>query len=86
LRELLLELLLSEDELLSFSEICMDSTLVFLKVKRELPSSTGSANYDCYALALQTTEFDLEEINVPFVPTLRELETNTDPSHRQPVV
>jgi hypothetical protein len=70
----------SKDELLSFLKICMDSTFVHLKVRREPPSSGESANYDCYAVMVLMPEFDLQEIDIPLVPEL-ELRTSPDPAY-----
>jgi hypothetical protein len=70
----------SKDELRSFLQICMGSTFVFLKVKRDLSPSGDSANYDCYAVMVLMSEFDLQEIDNPLVPEL-ERRTCPDPAY-----
>jgi hypothetical protein len=56
------------EELLSFLEISMDSTMIMLKVKRDLSLSSSSENWDSYLVGLNLPDNNLEKVNTPFTP------------------
>lgn len=58
----------SKEELLSFLEISVDSTMVILKVKRDSSSSSSSESWDSYLIGVYLPEHNLEKINKPFIP------------------
>lgn len=57
----------SKEELLSFLEISVDSTMVILKVKRD-SSLSSSESWDSYLIGVYLPEHNLEKINKPFIP------------------
>ena len=58
----------TKEELLSFLEISMDSTMIMLKVKRDLSLSSSSENWDSYLVGLNLPDNNLEKVNTPFTP------------------
>lgn len=58
----------SKEELLSFLEISIDSTLVMLKVKHD-SSSSSPEKCDCYLIGLNLPVISLEQISKPFTFT-----------------
>jgi hypothetical protein len=58
----------SKEELLSFLEISVDSTMVILKVKRDSSSSSSSESWDSYLIGVYLPGNNLEKINKPFIP------------------
>ncbi len=61
---------LEKKELSSFLEISIDSTMIILKVKRDLSLSTSSENWDSYIVGLNLPEHSLEIVSKPFAPKL----------------
>ena len=64
----------TKEELLSFLEISIDSTMMMLKVKRDSSPSPSSENWDSYLVALNLPEHNLEKVNKPFtlkIPKLK---------------
>ena len=60
----------SKEELLSFLEISIDSTMIILKIKRD-SSLSSSQNYDFYIVGLNLPEPNLERVTKPFAPKFR---------------
>ena len=58
----------TKEELLSFLEISMDSTMIMLKVKHDLSLSSSSENWDSYLVGLNLPDNNLEKVNTPFTP------------------
>jgi hypothetical protein len=66
-RESIIELE-TKEELLSFLEISIDSTLIMLKVKRNSSLSSSSKNWDSYVVGLYLPEHNLEKVNKLLIP------------------
>jgi len=62
----------TKEELLSFLEISMDSTMMLLKVKRDSLLSP-SENWDSYLVGLNLSKYNLEKVNEPFIPKFPKL-------------
>ncbi len=58
----------TKEELLSFLEISIDSTMIMLKVKRDSSLSSSSENWDSYLVGLNLPDNNLEKVNTPFTP------------------
>lgn len=58
----------TKEELLSFLEISIDSTMIMLKVKRDSLLSPSSENWDSYIVGLNLSEHNFEKVNKPFIP------------------
>ena len=54
------------EELLSFLEISINSTMVMLKVKRDSSPSSSSENWDSYLVGLNLPDNNLGKVNTPF--------------------
>jgi hypothetical protein len=63
----------TKEELLSFLEISIDSTLIMLKVKRNSSLSPSSENWDSYVVGLNLPKHNLEKVNKPFIPKFSKL-------------
>lgn len=61
---------LGTEELLSFLEISIDSTMIILKIKHD-SSLSSSQNYDFYIVGLNLPEPNLERVTKPFAPKFR---------------
>jgi hypothetical protein len=66
-REDIIELETAE-ELLSFLEISINSTMVMLKIKRDSSLSPSSENWDFYLVGLNLPEHNIKKVNEPFIP------------------
>ena len=56
------------EELLSFLEISINSTMVKLKIKRDSSLSPSSENWDSYLVGLNLPEHNIKNVNEPFIP------------------
>jgi hypothetical protein len=56
------------EELLSFLEISINSTMVKLKIKRDSSLSPLSENWDSYLVGLNLPEYNIKKVNEPFIP------------------
>ena len=54
------------EELLSFLEISINSTMVMLKAKRDSSPSSSSENWDSYLVGLNLPDNNLGKVNTPF--------------------
>ncbi len=59
------------EELLSFLEISINSTMVMLKIKHDSSLSTSSENWDSYLVGLNLPEPNLERVTKSFTPKFR---------------
>ena len=56
------------EELLSFLEISINSTMIKLKIKRDSSLSPSSENWDSYIVGLNLPEHNIKKVNEPFIP------------------
>jgi hypothetical protein len=56
------------EELLSFLEISINSTMIKLKIKRDSSLSPLSENWDSYLVGLNLPEHNIKKVNEPFIP------------------